>query len=174
MAQPLPTLREYNFSEKLGSGTYGDVFKACRKSGPREVFAVKCVQKAKMSKTESDAIVAEISILKKLKHDFIVQMTDFQWDSNYIYIIMEFCGGGDLSRYIKIHKRLPEKICQRFLQQLGSALQFLRSKDIAHMDLKPNNILLSLNNPKISGLVLKLADFGFAQTFKNVSIGIII
>ena len=94
----IPQLKEYNIFEKLGSGTYGDVYKACRKSGPREVYAVKCVQKAKMSKTEADAIIAEISILKKLKHDFIVDMKDFNWDSNFIYIVMEYCGGGDLSK----------------------------------------------------------------------------
>ena len=163
----IPQLKEYNIFEKLGSGTYGDVYKACRKSGPREVFAVKCVQKARMSKTEADAIIGEISILKKLKHDFIVEMKDFNWDSNFIYIVMEYCGGGDLSKYIKSHKKLPEKICRNFLQQLGSALRFLRSKDIAHMDLKPQNILISLNNPRINGPVLKLGDFGFAQHFTS-------
>jgi serine/threonine protein kinase len=94
-------------------------------------------------------------------------MKNFHWDSNYIYIMMEYCGGGDLSRYIKTHQRLPEKICRRFLQQLGAALKFLRQQDIAHMDLKPQNILLSLNSPKILGPVLKLADFGFAQYFTS-------
>merc|ERR1711971_897889 len=120
-----------------------------------------------MSKTEADAIIGEISILKKLKHDFIVEMKDFNWDSNFIYIVMEYCGGGDLSKYIKSHKKLPEKICKNFLQQLGSALRFLRSKDIAHMDLKPQNILISLNHPRINGPVLKLGDFGFAQHFTS-------
>lgn len=167
MTSITPHLREYNLTEKLGSGTYGDVYKACRKSGPREVFAVKCVLKSKMTKTESDAIVAEISILKKIKHDFIVEMKDFNWDSHYIYIIMEYCGGGDLSKYIKSHLRLSEKVCRRFLQQLGAALKFLRSKNIAHMDLKPQNILISSNDPKFSGPVLKLADFGFAQYFTS-------
>jgi len=72
-------------------------------------------------------------------------------------LISEYCGNGDLSRYIKAHRVLPESVCRRFLQQLALALQFLRSQNIAHMDLKPQNILLQ-------GHVLKLADFGFAQT----------
>ena len=50
---------------------------------------------------------------------------------------------------------------------LGSALKFLRSENISHMDLKPQNILITVNHPKISGHVLKLADFGFAQTFSS-------
>ena len=144
-------LKHYIFSDKLGSGTYGDVYKASKRHGAREVVAIKCVQKTKMSKNEADAIVAEISILKNIKHDFIVEMLDFQWDSRQIYIIMEYCGGGDLSKYIKKHVKLPEKICKRFLQQLGAALKFLRTKNIAHMDLKPQNILISLNHPHIAG-----------------------
>ena len=42
----------------------------------------------------------DISILKKLKHNHIVEMKDFNWDSHYIYIVMEYCGGGDLSRLV--------------------------------------------------------------------------
>ena len=43
----------------------------------------------------------------------------------------------------------------------------MRSENISHMDLKPQNILITVNHPKISGHVLKLADFGFAQTFSS-------
>ncbi len=166
-----PTLKNYVLTEQLGAGTYGVVYKAHRKTGAREVIAVKCVQKKNMAKVEADAIVSEIGLLKKLKHEFIVEMVDFNWDSTYIYIMMEYCGLGDLSRYIKIHKRLPERVCQRFLQQLGSALKFMRSKNIAHMDLKPQNILLTRSSSgRTSGPILKLADFGFAQKFTNEEI----
>ncbi|XP_064475091.1 serine/threonine-protein kinase ULK3-like isoform X2 [Ornithodoros turicata] len=72
---------------------------------------------------------------------------------------MEYCSGGDLHRYIRVHKRLRELVVRKFLQQLAKALQVLQHHNIAHMDLKPQNILLSsMRNP-----VLKLADFGFAQ-----------
>jgi serine/threonine protein kinase len=59
-----------------------------KKSGPREVFAVKCVPRADLRQREVDAIVTEIALLKKLKHPNIVHMEDFAWDPNYIYIIM--------------------------------------------------------------------------------------
>jgi serine/threonine-protein kinase ULK/ATG1 len=66
---------------------------------------------------------------------------------------MEYCSGGDLSSLIRNKRQLPERTCQRFLQQLGSALRYLRSQNVSHMDLKPQNLLLSSkNNP-----VLKLA-----------------
>lgn len=110
---------------------------------------------------ECDNIVNEISLLKKLKHDFIVELKGFQWDNNFIYIMMEYCGGGDLSRFIRSRRQLPEVIVKLFLQQLATALKFLRDHNVSHMDLKPQNILLtSGSRPR-----LKLADFGFAQKF---------
>ena len=92
---------------------------------------------------------------------------------------MEYCSGGDLSRFIQSKQKLPESIARKFLQQLGKknylgpfsichrssqdcmlnhfttfpvalALQFLHSKGIAHMDLKPQNLLLtSKENPRL-------------------------
>ena len=69
---------------------------------------------------------------------------------SYIYIIMEFCEGGDLSTFIKKRQHLSEEICQSFLQQLASALEYLRQNSVSHMDLKPQNLLLtSKTNPKL-------------------------
>ena len=56
---------------------------------------------------------------------------------------MEYCEGGDLSIFIKIFKQLKENICKQFISQLASALQFLRQNNIVHMDLKPQNLLLT-------------------------------
>jgi len=166
---PTPYLKDYAFVDKLGSGSYGAVYKAHRKTGIRDVVAIKCVKKSNLSKKEIDNIVTEISLLKKLNHDFIVEMSDFSWDKNYIYINMEYCGGGDLSRFIRAKKKLPENTCHIFLQQLASALKYLRQNNVAHMDLKPQNILLtnviSTKTIRFKGPILKLADFGFASYF---------
>ena len=68
---------------------------------------------------------------------------------------MEYCAGGDLSNFIRSRRTIPEKYVRRFLQQISFALKHLHSLGIAHMDLKPQNILLtSTNNPslKLGGL----------------------
>jgi len=170
-SDPTPYLKDYAFVDKLGSGSYGAVYKAHRKTGVRNVVAIKCVKKSNLSKGEIDNIVTEISLLKKLNHDFIVEMSDFSWDQNYIYINMEYCGGGDLSRFIRARKKLPENTCHVFLQQLASALKYLRQNDVAHMDLKPQNILLTnvitTKTIRFKGPILKLADFGFASYFSR-------
>uniref|UniRef100_T1JMQ7 Serine/threonine-protein kinase ULK3 n=1 Tax=Strigamia maritima TaxID=126957 RepID=T1JMQ7_STRMM len=142
-----PRIPGYIITEKVGSGSYATVYKAYRNDGKREVVAVKCVLISSLSKTSVENLLNEISLLKKLKHDNIVEMIDFQWDSEYIMIIME------LSAFIRSRRSLPEKV-----------VQFLRNQNICHMDLKPQNILLTSQH---HDPVLKLADFGFAQYLKS-------
>ncbi|KPP66494.1 serine/threonine-protein kinase ULK3-like, partial [Scleropages formosus] len=100
------------------------------------------VSKKNLNRSSMENLLTEIEILKTVRHPHIVQLKDFQWDAENIYLILEFCSGGDLSRFIRSRRLLPER--------------FLHERNISHLDLKPQNILLS-------GSVLKLADFGFAQ-----------
>ncbi|KAJ7994943.1 hypothetical protein DPEC_G00254770 [Dallia pectoralis] len=151
-----PKLADFILTERLGSGTYATVFKAYRKGDNREVVAVKVVGKKSLNKASMENLLTEIEILKTIRHPHIVQLKDFQWDDENIYLILEWCSGGDLSRFIRSRRLLPERVARRFLQQIACALQFLHNHNISHLDLKPQNILLS-------GSVLKLADFGFAS-----------
>ncbi|KAM5172276.1 serine/threonine-protein kinase ULK3 [Mantella aurantiaca] len=154
-----PRLEDFILTDKLGSGTYATVYKAYRKRNTREVVAIKCVSKKSLNKASVENLLTEIEILKTVHHPHILELKDFQWDRDYIFLITEYCAGGDLSRFIRSRRILPEKIVQIFLQQLASALKFLYERNISHLDLKPQNILLSsLDRPH-----LKLADFGFAQ-----------
>lgn len=154
-----PKLQEYILTEKLGSGSYATVYKAYRKVNSREVVAIKCVSKKSLNKASVENLLTEIEILKAVKHPHIVQLKDFQWDGENIYLIMEYCAGGDLSHFIRSRRVLPERVVCRFLQQLASALQYLHQRHISHLDLKPQNVLLSSQSTPH----LKLADFGFAQ-----------
>ncbi|KAI2808008.1 Serine/threonine-protein kinase ulk3 [Blomia tropicalis] len=180
---PKPSIKGYIFGELVGKGTYGYVFRA-KRVGPnvsKDPVAIKCILLTTLSKTTQNNVITEISILKQFKHQFIVQMLDFQWDKNFIYLIFEYCSGGELATVINLKRCFPEEIVQHFLQQLASALKFLRANDIAHMDLKPQNILISgisfvnllneLNSFKVwRNVVLKIADFGFAQHLSDEEI----
>ncbi|XP_072881620.1 serine/threonine-protein kinase ULK3 isoform X1 [Hemitrygon akajei] len=154
-----PKLQEFILTEKLGSGSYATVYKAYRKVNNREVVAIKCVSKKSLNKASVENLLTEIEILKTVEHPHIVQLKDFQWDGENIYLIMEYCAGGDLSHFIHSRRALPEQVARRFLQQLASALQYLHQRNISHLDLKPQNVLLSSRTYPH----LKLADFGFAQ-----------
>ncbi|XP_063990767.1 serine/threonine-protein kinase ULK3 isoform X2 [Diachasmimorpha longicaudata] len=155
----LPTLNDYLILEKIGTGSYATVHRAVRKGGNREVVAIKCVDSTILSKSAIDNLLTEINLLQILKHNNIVEMKDFFWHEGRIYIVMEYCDGGDLSSFIKRKSQLPETICRKFLQQLALALRYLRSHDVCHLDLKPQNLLLT----RKPVLTLKVGDFGFAQ-----------
>ena len=161
-AHPLeakPNLDTFVFTDKLGSGTYATVYKAFKRWGNRQSVAVKCVKKSSLNKASTENLLCEIGLLKKLQHPHIVKLIDFQWDDSFIYIIMEYCSGGDLSHFIRSKRTLPEYTVKRFLQQLVKAMMYMRSNNVAHMDLKPQNILLTAPpNPQ-----LKIGDFGFAK-----------
>ncbi|KAM6302311.1 serine/threonine-protein kinase ULK3 isoform 3-T3 [Podargus strigoides] len=154
-----PRLDEFILTERLGAGTYATVYKAYRKRDTREVVAIKCVNKRSLNRASVENLLTEIEILKTIRHPHIVELKDFQWDSDHIYLIMEFCAGGDLSRFIRMRRILPEKVARIFLQQLACALKFLHDHNISHLDLKPQNILLSApENPQ-----LKLAEALFGR-----------
>jgi len=154
-----PKMKDFVLTEKLGEGSYASVYKGYKKGNIREIVAVKCIKKSSLGKKSSENLLREIEILKSLDHEHIVKLKDFQWDENNIYLILEYCSGGDLSSFIKKYKRLPENVARKFLRQLALALQYIRERNISHMDLKPHNLLLdSKDNP-----TLKVGDFGFAQ-----------
>ncbi|XP_005666206.1 serine/threonine-protein kinase ULK3 isoform X5 [Sus scrofa] len=113
-----PRLEGFILTERLGSGTYATVYKAYAKKDTREVVAIKCVAKKSLNKASVENLLTEIEILKGIRHPHIVQLKDFQWDSDNIYLIMEFCAGGDLSRFIHTRRILPEKVARVFMQQL--------------------------------------------------------
>ncbi|XP_071237837.1 serine/threonine-protein kinase ULK3-like isoform X2 [Salvelinus alpinus] len=113
-----PKLADFILTERLGSGTYATVYKAYRKGDNREVVAVKVVGKKSLNKVSMENLLTEIEILKTVRHPHIVQLKDFQWDSENIYLILEWCSGGDLSRFIHSRRLLPERVARLFLQQI--------------------------------------------------------
>ncbi|BES94860.1 MIT (microtubule interacting and transport) domain [Nesidiocoris tenuis] len=152
-----PQVEGYRILERIGSGSYSVVYKARHVDSGEEV-AVKCILKCNLSPTGRDNIINEIQIMKMLMDPHILSMIDFQYDEWYIYLILEFCSGGDLSSFIKSRRKLSERTCRKFMQQLALGLKFLRSKNITHFDLKPQNLLL-VTTPSLS---LKIGDFGLS------------
>ena len=89
------------------------------KTGARETVAIKCILKSSLNRVSKENLLTEIELLKLLKHDHIVELKDFEWDANYIYIITEFCSGGDLLGFLRQKRALHETLVRRFLQQIG-------------------------------------------------------
>eukprot|EP01112_Ceratiomyxa_fruticulosa_P012925 TRINITY_DN3603_c0_g1_i2.p1 TRINITY_DN3603_c0_g1~~TRINITY_DN3603_c0_g1_i2.p1 ORF type:complete len:181 (-),score=20.82 TRINITY_DN3603_c0_g1_i2:344-886(-) len=151
---------DYIYSEpKIGTGSFAEVYKGYHKT-TGQLVAVKIVDLERLSRNNPKLkrhLESEIRIMQSLDHPNIVRLFDVILPSeSYIVLILEYCAGGDFSKYIRRHKRLSESQTQIFMQQLASGLKFLRMKKIIHRDLKPQNLLLTSEvNPN-----LKIGDFG--------------
>ena len=158
-------LTGYSNVQQIGQGSFATVYSAT--NNKREQVAIKVIEKNKLNKKLAENLETEISILKEIKNENITQLYEIEKTDDKIYLIMEFCAGGDLSNYLKKHKCLEEARIKYFIRQLGNfwliianALECLRVNNLVHRDLKPQNLLLS--NGK-EDFILKVADFGFAR-----------
>jgi serine/threonine protein kinase len=101
----------------------------------------------------------EIEIMKELNHKNIVQyIDDFRHKMEW-YIVLEYCGKGDMEQFKKKVGKIPEQHCKLFVRGILEALVALHKKKIAHRDLKLANILIN------DDYKLKLADFGFSKDY---------
>ncbi|XP_034041908.1 serine/threonine-protein kinase Nek2-like [Thalassophryne amazonica] len=122
-----------------------------------------------MSKHLKDRLIQEISLLKELDHPNIVKYVDHFIKKKKVYVVMEYCEGGDLAhaikRCIKKSLLLPEKFIRQVLRQLTSALEHCHRRPdgsvILHQDIKPANVFVD------SDLNVKLGDFGLADILSS-------
>eukprot|EP00753_Platysulcus_tardus_P014669 PLAT4426.6.p1 GENE.PLAT4426.6~~PLAT4426.6.p1 ORF type:complete len:810 (+),score=296.53 PLAT4426.6:202-2430(+) len=155
---------EYEFrdpEDRVGEGSFATVFRGRHIRTQREV-AVKRISKLKLRGREQllRNLMTEVDLLKRLRHPHITKLYGTKEDEHYMYLMMEFCDGGDLFDFVKRGGPLAEDGARRFMRQLALALKEVRRNNIVHRDLKPQNLLLRGRGDKA---VLKIADFGFAR-----------
>uniref|UniRef100_A0A8C4IS33 non-specific serine/threonine protein kinase n=1 Tax=Dicentrarchus labrax TaxID=13489 RepID=A0A8C4IS33_DICLA len=156
---------EFNRKDLIGHGAFAVVFKGRHKEKRDWEVAVKCINKKNLAKSQA-LLGKEIKILKELKHENIVRLLDYQEMGGCVYLVMEYCNGGDLAEYLHSKGTLSEDTIRVFLQQIAQAMKVLQSKGILHRDLKPQNILLCHPEGRRSSPIntcIKIADFGFAR-----------
>ncbi|XP_059762981.1 serine/threonine-protein kinase ULK2 isoform X2 [Balaenoptera ricei] len=156
---------EYSKRDLVGHGAFAVVFRGRHRQKTDWEVAIKSINKKNLSKSQI-LLGKEIKILKELQHENIVALYDVQELPNSVFLVMEYCNGGDLADYLQAKGTLSEDTIRVFLHQIAAAMRVLHSKGIIHRDLKPQNILLSYANRRkstVSGIRIKIADFGFAR-----------
>merc|ERR1719281_1617025 len=152
------TEAEYTIGKQIGHGAYATVRYALQKSTNRKV-AAKIYEKQKLAEPQRrKSVWREIRIMERLSHPHIVQFVDAIDTSKYLYIVMEYLGGGSLHHYLKrrTSRRLDEVRARGIFYQACQGLKYLHDRCVVHRDIKLENLLLDE-----SGIV-KLIDFGFA------------
>lgn len=159
--------------KRLGQGTFAEVFAGEWTNTPLASTKKVAIKRFRSATSKQEIIDKEIDIMRALNHPNIVKLIsairqegdnnaeDSEEDGSQLYVVLEFCAGGDFRRYIK-GKRLSEKWARIYLLQIAAGIEYLHNRDIIHRDLKPHNMLLSEDKKN-----LKIADFGFARVIGN-------
>jgi len=157
---------QYILGKELGRGSFATVFLADHeKTGEKK--AVKKIDRSRLSPKLLQNLESEISILRDFQHENIVKLYGIMKNTSHIFLFLEFCGGGDLHKYIRMKGRLSEPVAQHFMRHLAQGLIFLWQKQLIHRDIKPQNLLLSSQSDQAT---LKIADFGFARHLATASL----
>uniref|UniRef100_A0A673CTQ6 non-specific serine/threonine protein kinase n=1 Tax=Sphaeramia orbicularis TaxID=375764 RepID=A0A673CTQ6_9TELE len=118
----------------------------------------------KMSAKEKEASKKEVTLLSKMKHQNIVGFIGSFQERNSLYIVMEYCDGGDLLKKINMQRGVPfteEQVMDWFVQ-ICLGLKHIHDKKVLHRDIKSQNIFLTSG-----GMKAKLGDFGIARMLNN-------
>ncbi|XP_056150815.1 cGMP-dependent protein kinase 1 [Lampris incognitus] len=141
----------------LGVGGFGRV-ELVISMNQGNYYAIKRVSKMHIvAKRQEEHVLFEKKILKAIQSDFIVRLHAAFRDTRYIYMVMEFCSGGEIWTKLKEVGRFDEPIAVFCTACVVEAYAYLHKKSIMYRDLKPENLMLDARG------YVKLVDFGFAK-----------
>ena len=106
-----------------------------------------------------EKIIKEARILSEVQHPNVVNVLEVFKQNNTVYIVMEFISGHSLKQEVEQKGVFQEDKLKKIIYKIGQALDYVHSKNILHLDIKPSNILMDRNkNPK-------LIDFGISKRY---------
>lgn len=137
-------LSDYKICDFLGKGGFAHVFRAEKLLDGSQV-AIKIYSKEgkKSSLSRNESLRKESELYRMLKHPNIVQFIEFKESSSHIFIVLEYCNGGDLWKYVKKrNQKYPEnpldpKSIATMTKQIVKAVNHLHGRRMVHRDLKP-------------------------------------
>ena len=141
----------------LGKGSFGEVY-LVEKLSSHKLYAMKVLSKGQiMSQNLVKYALTERDVLSITNHPFIVRLNYAFQTNRKLFLILDYCQGGDLSEYIEKEKRFSEDRARIYLSEILLALEDLHKRDIIYRDLKPDNVVLDEEGHAL------LTDFGLSK-----------
>ncbi|KAL0218825.1 hypothetical protein P9112_004478 [Eukaryota sp. TZLM1-RC] len=151
----------YLLGPKLGEGTFGCVRKAVHQPTNSKV-AIKVLEKSKIvDEADVKRITREIRILRSLSHSHVVRLLEVIDSPRNLYLVTEYCSGGELFDYVAANRRLDEAEACKMFRQLVEGVDYCHRKKVYHRDLKLENILMD------SEKNIRIIDFGLSNSING-------
>eukprot|EP00256_Glycine_max_P062465 XP_014631939.1 serine/threonine-protein kinase ATG1t isoform X2 [Glycine max] len=109
----------YLLKSKIGEGSFSAVWRAEQRPPTGDDVAVKQVFLSKLNPRLKACLDCEINFLSSVNHPNIIRLLHFFQYDGCVYLVLEFCAGGNLASYIQNHGRVHQQIARKFMQQLG-------------------------------------------------------
>jgi serine kinase len=156
--------RGYRLGSKIGEGTYAKV-RICERNKDGTILAVKIVNLKKASKDYINKFMPrELNIIQRINHRNIINTHDVIRSNNLMYIVIDYAERGDLLQHIRDNGPIPDKEAKNMFRQILSAVKYLHETNIAHRDLKCENILIMRDKSVV------VSDFGFARPLETADL----
>ncbi|GMH80004.1 hypothetical protein TL16_g08360, partial [Triparma laevis f. inornata] len=122
------------------------------------LYAMKVLRKSHLVKRRQiERTKTERRVLSMVSHVFIMKLHFAFQSSEKLYLVLDYCPGGELFFHLSRYRRFPERVARFYAAELTTAIGHLHSKGIIYRDLKPENVLLDADGH------VKLGDFGLAK-----------
>ena len=149
-------LQNYENLGRIGEGTYGVVLK-CRNRETGHLVAIKKFKDSDEDEQVRKTALREVRLLKQLKHENIVSLTEVFRRKGKLYLVFEYVERTILEDLEKHMDGLSVEETKKVMWQLLRSIAYCHNRKVLHRDIKPENLLISKEG------VLKLCDFGFAR-----------
>ena len=150
-------VNQYQIIKPIKSGGYGEVLLG-KNVLTNKLISIKRINIKGFSTDDLYNISRESLYLSNLKHKNIIKMYCSYQYKDYLYNIMDYAEGGELSQLINSDIEIPEFKIKDIFKQIIEGVKFIHGKNVIHRDLKPNNILF-LDKEKTHIVII---DFGIS------------
>ena len=135
----IPSIRDFEILKPVSRGAFGKVYLA-KKKVTGDLFAIKILKKADMiRKNMVSQVLAERKVLALSKNPFVVRLYFAFQSKEYLYLVMEYLIGGDLSSLLSTFGVFDPDMATIYTAEVGLALEYLHANGITHRDLKPDS-----------------------------------